>query len=148
MSTKAIIDVVSAAIVRACPDGKKRLFLGQRGPRSSYAYSWCTVGGKVEPGESPYEALHRELVEEVGLDPCALFYVTSVVYSFGGERTTASGEYELNCYLVDVNTERLTARPEHGIVGTGLFTAEEVFDLPLAAADAANRNALIALLRD
>jgi 8-oxo-dGTP diphosphatase len=37
--------------------------------RMNYAtLAWTTPGGRVEPGESPIEALKREVLEESGLD--------------------------------------------------------------------------------
>jgi 8-oxo-dGTP diphosphatase len=36
--------------------------------RPTYKDGWDIPGGYVEPGESPAEACHRELKEEIGLD--------------------------------------------------------------------------------
>lgn len=49
--------------------------------KHSYQDGWYTIGGAVERGESPLEAIHRELEEEVGVklhEPPKLF---SVYYS-------------------------------------------------------------------
>lgn len=43
---------------------KRYLFLLRNQKR--HAGSWGLVGGGVEPGESPVEALRREIVEEIG----------------------------------------------------------------------------------
>jgi 8-oxo-dGTP diphosphatase len=54
--------VVGAAIVR---DG--RLLAQQRAYPSSVAGQWELPGGRVEPGESPVDALCRECLEELGV---------------------------------------------------------------------------------
>ncbi len=59
----AIVPVAAAVIV--APDG--RVLLAQRPPGKAYAGYWEFPGGKIEPGESPREALSRELREELGI---------------------------------------------------------------------------------
>jgi 8-oxo-dGTP diphosphatase len=56
---------VAAAVIRR-PDGS--FLLGQRGPDTFYAGYWEFPGGKVEPGESPHDALVRELHEELAIE--------------------------------------------------------------------------------
>jgi 8-oxo-dGTP diphosphatase len=63
------IDVVAGVIVRS--DG--RFLLGRRGQGSFYPGYWEFPGGKIEPGESPAEALCRELGEELGLQADRLY---------------------------------------------------------------------------
>jgi 8-oxo-dGTP diphosphatase len=58
-----VIEVAAAVIER--PDGT--FLLAQRPPGKVYAGYWEFPGGKVEPGESIEEALHRELHEELGI---------------------------------------------------------------------------------
>lgn len=55
------IDVVGAVIVRA---GK--VLCARRAPGGSAGGLWEFPGGKIEPGETPREALVREIVEELG----------------------------------------------------------------------------------
>jgi 8-oxo-dGTP diphosphatase len=45
-----------------------RVLLTQRLPGAHLEGAWEFPGGKVEPGESPEEALAREMREEVGVD--------------------------------------------------------------------------------
>jgi 8-oxo-dGTP diphosphatase len=61
--SEAIVPVAAAVIVAA--DG--RVLLAQRPPGKAYAGYWEVPGGKVEPGESPRQALTRELREELGI---------------------------------------------------------------------------------
>ena len=59
---------VAAAVVW---DGD-RLLLTQRPPGGAHALQWELPGGKIEPGESPEQALTRELREELGVAARAL----------------------------------------------------------------------------
>ena len=60
---KKITHVAAAVITR--PDGS--FLVGQRAPDTFYPGYWEFPGGKVEVGESPREALLRELHEELGI---------------------------------------------------------------------------------
>ena len=62
--SRKIVDVAAAVITR--PDGS--FLLGQRAPGTFYPGYWEFPGGKVEPGETPRDALVRELNEELGLE--------------------------------------------------------------------------------
>lgn len=57
---KKNIYVVGAVIIE---DGK--ILCAQRGPTKSLPYKWEFPGGKIEEGESPHEALRREIIEEM-----------------------------------------------------------------------------------
>jgi 8-oxo-dGTP diphosphatase len=58
----AVRFVAAALIVR---DGQ--VLIGQRRAEQPMGSLWEFPGGKIEPGESPQEALARELVEELGI---------------------------------------------------------------------------------
>jgi 8-oxo-dGTP diphosphatase len=63
-----LTEVAAAVIERRGADGLTEFLLGQRAPGSFYAGFWEFPGGKVEPGETPHEALVRELHEELGIE--------------------------------------------------------------------------------
>lgn len=73
------INVVGAVIVR---DGT--ILCAQRG-KGSLAGMWEFPGGKIEPDETPVEALRRELVEELKIDVEVgeKVVTTSYEYDFG-----------------------------------------------------------------
>lgn len=62
MSDETRVSVVGAAIVH-----EGRCLVAQRGPQMALPGQWEFPGGKVELGETPQEALVREIQEEIGL---------------------------------------------------------------------------------
>ena len=58
--------VLVSAVALVDPDG--RILIAQRPEGKSLAGLWEFPGGKVEPGETPEEALVRELYEELGIE--------------------------------------------------------------------------------
>ena len=64
MSEPPIVPVAVAVLQR--PDG--RVLLAQRLAGTPYPGYWEFPGGKLEPGESPRDALARELSEELGIE--------------------------------------------------------------------------------
>ena len=63
MSDKKLLLVVAVALI----DADRRVLIAQRPEGKQLAGLWEFPGGKVEPGESPEEALIRELEEELGI---------------------------------------------------------------------------------
>jgi len=63
MSDKTILLVVACALV----DADRRVLIAQRPAGKQLAGLWEFPGGKLEPGETPEQALIRELEEELGI---------------------------------------------------------------------------------
>jgi mutator protein MutT len=63
MSLAKPVMVVAAVIER-----QGKILICQRKRGSKHAYKWEFAGGKVETGETPAEALKRELREELSID--------------------------------------------------------------------------------
>lgn len=75
-----MIIVVAALIEKA---GK--ILVGQRKKNDRHGLKWEFPGGKVEFGESPHDALVRELREELGIDAVIGEEVIRYEYSYGGK---------------------------------------------------------------
>ena len=58
--------IVGAALVDSLEQPAK-LLVARRSAPPEFAGMWEFPGGKIEPGETPQEALHRELAEELGI---------------------------------------------------------------------------------
>lgn len=58
-----------AAVALVDPDG--RVLIAQRPEGKAMAGLWEFPGGKIEPGETPEQALMRELHEELGIETWA-----------------------------------------------------------------------------
>ncbi len=62
-NARELLVVVAAALI----DGDGRVLVQQRPPNKPMADLWEFPGGKIDAGESPEQALRRELNEELGL---------------------------------------------------------------------------------
>ena len=102
-SKRKLINVVGAAIVR---DGK--VLCARRGPSKALAGFWEFPGGKIEPHETPRQALHREIEEELLCEVEVAEQVTTSEYDydFGTVRLTT-----FVCHLTAGNP-RLTEHTE------------------------------------
>ena len=74
MSKKQLIDLYPYRLVNDRPE----FLLFKRAKGKIYQGQWRMVGGKVEPGETSWQAALRELKEETGLVPVKLWTIPSV----------------------------------------------------------------------
>ena len=73
-----IVEVAAAVLQRE--DGS--FLLAQRPPNKIWAGYWEFPGGKIEPGETPYQALVRELREELGIEITTAYAWLTRVFSY------------------------------------------------------------------
>jgi 8-oxo-dGTP diphosphatase len=129
-----IIEVVGAVIEI---DG--RVLACRRAPGKSAAGYWEFPGGKVEHGESPNEALRRELREELSVD--------SIVHDLVSRATTVVGEtgIDLACYRVEIVGTAPTTSTDHDELRW--VRPDKLADLAWAAPDLPSVEALTAGIR-
>ena len=92
---KRKIEVVAAVIRK---DGK--IFATQRG-YGEWQDWWEFPGGKMEPGETPEEALKREILEELSTEISVDQFLCTVEYDYPKFHLT------MHCYLCSLLSEAL-----------------------------------------
>jgi 8-oxo-dGTP diphosphatase len=71
-------------------------------PGIAYPGHWGFFGGHLDPGETPTEAIHRELLEEIGYEPprldffCRMETEQSIRHVFYGPLTVSVSALQLN----------------------------------------------------
>lgn len=117
------VEVAAAVIER--PDGS--FLLGRRPPNGIYSGWWEFPGGKVEAGETPQQALVRELQEELGIDvECAYPWIMREhVYEHAHVRLHFFRVTEWHGELRDLQHDQLSWQ-----------TADDVFVAPVLPANA------------
>ena len=122
MKDKRIVEVVGAII----KDGDRYL-VGQRAANKAQGGLWEFMGGKIEPGETPEQALARECREELDLEIEDEHIIDSVIHDYP-EKT--------------IRLTLISCSPKSGSVPKALehqqirwVTVEEMVKMPFCPAD-------------
>lgn len=83
---------ISVGIIRS-HDGQ--IFITQRGESSHLAGFWEFPGGKVEPNETPFQTLQREIAEEIDIHIHQAKYLKTVQHQYSDRFIT------IHAYLVE-----------------------------------------------
>jgi 8-oxo-dGTP diphosphatase len=75
-----VIEVVCGLI-----ESDGRILIGQRRPGDKHALKWEFPGGKVESGETPEQALARELMEELRVTAGAITEMHRYEFAYPGK---------------------------------------------------------------
>ena len=119
-----------AVVAAAISDGRGRWLLQKRPPGKRHAGLWEFPGGKVEPGETPREALVREVNEELTISLAAP--ESGPVAQATAE--AGEGEPAVVISLYTIAVWRGTPQAEPG-AELGWFTPLEIAWLPLPPLD-------------
>ena len=116
-----------------------RILLIQRSNDDSVgADSWEGVGGNIECGEMPEEALKREIREETGITEIAVKNVAYVTL------VDANEPYLIIAYICESQTEAVTLSDEHqAYMWADVNTCKEM--LPKAIIDDFDKNGIFEL---
>ena len=100
-----VIDVVGAVFVR---DGQ--VFAARRGFDKAQPGMWEFPGGKIEDGETPQQALVRELQEELHVNAAVHNEITTTSHTYGFGTVNLTTFY---CELIDGTTAADMVLEEH-----------------------------------
>lgn len=104
--------------------GKILLVLRDNNPAIAYPNTWNTPGGGIEEGESPAEAMVRELKEEIHFTPSSVIYLGTTTYSDGSL---------VHRFYVPVSDEELPSiRLGNEGQKIGWFTLDELLQLDVS----------------
>ena len=121
--------VVGAAIVDDL-DHPTRLLSARRTEPPALAGGWELAGGKVDPGETSEQALHRELVEELGV---TVRLGEVLPGPLGGSRWPLGESYAMTVWWAVVESGEPAPLEEHDALRW--LGPADLYDVPWLPAD-------------
>ena len=115
---------VVAAVIKAENENKEAVvFATQRG-YGDYKDWWEFPGGKIEEGESPQEALAREIREELDTEICVGDYIMTVEYDY------PEFHLSMDCFWCDIVSGNLLLKEHEAAKWLPLSNLRQVNWLP------------------
>ena len=95
---------VVAAVIKAVNESGEELILATQRGYGDFKGMWEFPGGKIEAGESPEEALEREIREELCIEVEVLDWITTVEYDY------PTFHLSMDCFWCVVSSGRLVLK--------------------------------------
>ena len=105
---------------------EQQVFLTKRAQDVHQGGKWEFPGGKVEPGESVFEALHRELQEEIGIDTLSCLPLVDINHDYGDKQV------RLEVFVIDNFASEPKAQEDQE---EGWFSIGELHDVDFPEAN-------------
>lgn len=118
---KKMIEVVAAVII-----SNDKYFVAQRADKGELALKWEFPGGKIEQGETPQNALIRELNEELNIEVQVKGFITTIFHEYN------SFYLKMHAYYAEIIDGSIFLN-EH--LNYKWLTKSQILELDLAAAD-------------